>query len=86
MMILKHFCPCIHQSVIITVDDQTIEEGFLKQRQAVYRMSREEGLTNEEISQKMGIQKKTVENHLNLALGDIRKMLKILILLLCNWG
>lgn len=55
------------------------------QRQAVYRMSREEGLSNEEIAQRMGLQKKTVENHLNLALGDIRKILKILILLLFNW-
>ena len=50
------------------------------QRQTIYRMSREEGLSNEEIATKMGIQKKTVENHLNLALKDIRKLLKILIL------
>lgn len=63
-----------------------IVENMPPQRQAVYRMSREQGLTNEEIAQKMGVQKKTVENHLNLALGEIRKMLKILILLLLNWG
>jgi RNA polymerase sigma-70 factor (ECF subfamily) len=72
------------QDLQILID--MIVSNMPPQRQAVYRMSREEGLTNEEISQKMGIQKKTVENHLNLALGDIRKMLKILILLLCNWG
>ena len=71
------------QDLQILID--MIVSNMPPQRQAVYRMSREEGLTNEEISQKMGIQKKTVENHLNLALGDIRKMLKILILLLCNW-
>jgi len=56
------------------------------QRQTVYRMSREQGLSNDEIAKQLGLQKKTVENHLNLALGDIRKMLKILILLLLNWG
>ena len=31
-------------------------------------------------------QKKTVENHLNLALGEIRKVLKMFILLLLAWG
>ena len=56
------------------------------QRQTIYRMSREQGLNNDAIAEKLGLQKKTVENHLNLALGDIRKMLKILILLLLGWG
>lgn len=56
------------------------------QRQTIYRMSREEGLDNDAIAERLGLQKKTVENHLNLALGDIRKMLKILILLLLSWG
>ena len=63
-----------------------VVENMPPQRQAVYRLSREQGLTNDEIAKKLGLQKKTVENHLNLALGDIRKMLKILILLLLNWG
>ena len=56
------------------------------QRQTIYRMSREEGLNNDAIAERLGLQKKTVENHLNLALGDIRKVLKILILLLLSWG
>jgi RNA polymerase sigma-70 factor (ECF subfamily) len=43
------------------------------QRQTIYRMSREQGLTNDEIASRLGIQKKTVENHLNLALGTLRK-------------
>ena len=62
-----------------------IVENMPSQRQTVYRMSRDQGLTNDEIAEKLGLQKKTVENHLNLALGEIRKMLKILILLLLNW-
>ena len=62
-----------------------VVDNMPSQRQAIYRMSREEGLSNEQIAEKMGLQKKTVENHLNLALGEIRKMLKILILLLLNW-
>lgn len=63
-----------------------IVENMPTQRQTVYRMSREQGLSNDEIAERLGLQKKTVENHLNLALGEIRKMLKILILLLLNWG
>lgn len=51
------------------------------QRQKIYRLSREQGLTNEEIANQMGLKKKTVENHLNLALRDIRNILKLLILL-----
>jgi len=38
-------------------------------------MSRKDGLTNDEIATRMGISKKTVENHLNLALKEIRKTL-----------
>ncbi len=63
-----------------------IVDNMPPQRQTIYRMSREEGLSNDEIAERLGLQKKTVENHLNLALGYIRKMLKILILLLLNWG
>ena len=60
-----------------------VVENMPPQRQKIFRMSREEGLANEEIAQKTGLQKKTVENHLNLALGDIRKVLKILIFYGC---
>ena len=40
-------------------------ENLPKQRQVIYRMSREQNLKNEDIAQLLGIQKKTVENHLN---------------------
>lgn len=46
-----------------------------RKRKAIYEMSRKEGLTNDEIASRMGISKKTVENHLNLALKEIRKTL-----------
>ncbi len=61
-------------------------ESMPPQRQTIYKMSREEGLSNDQIAEKLGLQKKTVENHLNLALGDIRKMLKLFILMLLAWG
>ena len=44
-------------------------------RKAIYEMSRKDGLTNDEIATRMGISKKTVENHLNLALKEIKKTL-----------
>jgi RNA polymerase sigma-70 factor (ECF subfamily) len=63
-----------------------VVENMPPQRQTIYKLSREEGLSNDQIAERLGLQKKTVENHLNLALGDIRNMLKILILLLYGWG
>ena len=57
-----------------------------KQRQTVFRMSRVEGLPNEEIARRLGIRQKTVENHLNLALREIRKGIVLAYLLLTAWG
>lgn len=53
-----------------------------KKRRAIYEMSRKDGLTNDEIAIRMNISKKTVENHLNLALKDLRNILYSAILIL----
>ena len=62
-----------------------IVENMPQQRQTIYRMSREQHLKNEEIAQQLGLQKKTVENHLNLALKEIKKALHLMILLQLHW-
>ncbi|WP_036879524.1 RNA polymerase sigma-70 factor [Xylanibacter oryzae] len=62
-----------------------VVEDMPKQRQTIYRMSREQHMKNEEIAEKLGLQKKTVENHINLALSDIRKAIMIITILLANW-
>lgn len=62
-----------------------VVENMPPQRQAVYRMSREQCLKNDEIAQQLGLQKKTVENHLNLALKEIKKALYLIILLQAYW-
>lgn len=51
------------------------------QRKQIYTMSRIEGLSNSEIAEKLNINKRTVENHLTAALADLRKVVKICIML-----
>ncbi len=51
------------------------------QRKLIYTMSRVQGFKNSEIAEKLGINKRTVENHLTAALADLRKVIKMIILL-----
>jgi RNA polymerase sigma-70 factor (ECF subfamily) len=46
------------------------------QRKKIFELSRKSQLKNEEIARKLHLSKKTVENHLNLALREIREALK----------
>lgn len=50
------------------------------QRKLIYELSRIEGCTNEEISQRLSISKRTVEAHISTALADIRKVIGVLLL------
>ncbi|MBP5637065.1 MAG: RNA polymerase sigma-70 factor [Bacteroidales bacterium] len=43
-------------------------------RKEVFMLSRKEGLSNDEIACSLGISKKTVENHINAALKELRKI------------
>lgn len=52
-------------------------ERMPEQRKKIFMMSRFENLRNEEIAQKLNITKKTVENHLNLALKQIRQIMTL---------
>lgn len=54
---------------------QLVVEHMPAKRREIYRMSREQDLSNEEIAERLGIQKKTVENHLNLALRMLKEAL-----------
>ena len=57
-------------------------EQMPEQRRRIFKMSRKEGLSNDEISQRLEINKRTVENHITQALADLRTILKSAVLLL----
>jgi RNA polymerase sigma-70 factor (ECF subfamily) len=50
-------------------------EKMPPQRQKVFKMSRLNGLSNDQIAEILGISKKTVENHMTDALRVLRKAL-----------
>lgn len=57
------------------------------QRQKIFRMSRLEGFTNDEIATHLKISRRTVENHLTLALAELRTLLKkyyLILILIIN--
>ena len=57
-----------------------------EQRRKIYELSREEGLPNEEIAKRLNISKKTVENQLSLALKELKQVVSIFILVVCQFS
>lgn len=47
-----------------------------EKRKQIYRLSREQGLTNREIAEKLVVSESTVENHINKALKDLKNYLQ----------
>ena len=50
-------------------------EKMPPQRKRIFLLSRKQGLSNEEIAQRMQISKRTVENHITQALNDLRRII-----------
>lgn len=61
--------------------DLTVKE-MPAQRKRIYEMSRNEGFSNDQIAESLGISKRTVENHLTLALSMLRKIAFFVMILL----
>ena len=51
------------------------------QRRRIYNLSRDKGMSNEDIADQLNISKKTVENQLSLAFKEIRKVVSVFFLL-----
>ena len=49
-----------------------------EQRRRIFRMSREEGLSNDEIALRLEINRRTVENQISRALSELRKLLTVI--------
>ncbi len=52
---------------------EVLVEALPERPRMVFRMSREGQLSNKEIADQLNISEKTVENHMNRALGSLRK-------------
>lgn len=55
-------------------------EKMPHQRKTIFRLSREQGFSNDEIAIQLNISKRTVETHISAALADIRKVISVLLL------
>lgn len=57
-----------------------------EQRRRVFEMSRKLGMTNSEIAERLGISKRTVENHITTALAMLRKITVLSLILFFMFG
>ena len=69
-----HFEEKLHAKFLQELINESVEQ-LPEKCNLVYRYSREEGLNNREISEKMKISEKTVEAHLTKALKSVRRYL-----------
>jgi RNA polymerase sigma-70 factor (family 1) len=59
--------------------DERIQKAVLQltpQQQQIFMLTRQQGLSHEQIAKKLGIEKRTVSNHATLALNKLRQALK----------
>ncbi|UZO80144.1 RNA polymerase sigma-70 factor [Aquimarina sp. ERC-38] len=56
-----------------------------QQNQQIFKLSKYRGLTNEEISEKLGLTKRTVETHISNALKKLRATLTMMVIILINF-
>ena len=61
-----------------------VVEKMPEQRRRIFRMSREEGLSNDQIAEQLSISRRTVENQISRALAELRKLVKLILFFLKN--
>lgn len=81
--LLKQDIDCSTEEGIFFTDLMDVIEDSLQsipdRRRQVFVMSRIQGMSNDEISARLGISKKTVENHITMVLSQLRKVMKYLV-------
>lgn len=58
---------------------QLAVERMPEQRRRIFRMSREEGIANDEIARRLAISSRTVENQISRALSELRKLVTLML-------
>ncbi len=61
------------KELLLLID--AVVDKMPEQRRKIFLLSRKESLSNEEIADRLNINKRTVENHLTAALSDLRKVI-----------
>ena len=62
---------------LLMIIDMAVEQ-MPEQRQRVFRLSRYEGLSHQQIAQKLGVTPKTVEYHIRTALAELKKIIGVI--------
>lgn len=84
----KNYITHVHKNLNNNTEDEIIYSDLNKYvqnginqlapiRKEIFTLSKQQGLTNDGIAQKLNISKRTVENHLYRAIKQIKKFLKV---------
>lgn len=60
---------------------QTVIERMPEKRKEIFLLSRNEGLTHEQIANKLGISRNTVKNHIVTAVNELKEVIMLFIIL-----
>lgn len=75
---ISHLTDCSYEQLILKETQEkikTIVEMMPERQRQIFHLSREQGMTHQEIAEHLGISQNTVKNHMVQAIGKLRKVL-----------